>query len=102
MKTIFLWDVYLHWASQVKLVVKNPPACIGDLRDVDSVPGLGRSPGIGNGNPLQYACLENSRAWQATLMRLQSDITERLNRTDLTFKFATAEEKGNFYPFLAA
>ena len=73
-----------------------------NVGDLGSVPGLGRSPGIGNGNPLQYACLENSRAWQATLMRLQSDITERLNRTDLTFKFATAEEKGNFYPFLAA
>ena len=37
---------------------KNPPANAGDVRDVGSIPGLGRSPGIGNGNPLQYLCLE--------------------------------------------
>ena len=37
----------------------NPPASVEDLRDVGSVPGLGRSPGRGNGNPLQYSCLEN-------------------------------------------
>ena len=35
-------------------VVKNPPANSGDTRDVGSIPGLGRSPGVGNGNPLQY------------------------------------------------
>ena len=46
-------------ASQVALVVKNPPANAGDIRDVGSVPGLGRSPGGGHGNPLQYSCLEN-------------------------------------------
>ena len=46
-------------ASQVALVVKNPPANSGDIRDVGSIPGLGRSPGEGNGNPLQYSCLEN-------------------------------------------
>ena len=39
--------------------VKNPPANAGDARDVGSISGLGRSPGIGNGNPLQYPCLEN-------------------------------------------
>ena len=38
---------------------KNPPANTGDLRDSVSVPGLGRSPGEGHGNPLQYSCLEN-------------------------------------------
>ena len=47
------------WASQVALVVKNPPANAGDLRDVGSIPRLGRSPGVGNGNPLQYSCLKN-------------------------------------------
>ena len=47
------------WASQVALVVKNLPANSGDLREVDSIPGLGRSPGRGHGNPLQYSCLEN-------------------------------------------
>ena len=48
-------------ASQVALVVKNPPAKAGDIRDVGSVPGLGRSPGGGHGNPLQYSCLENPK-----------------------------------------
>ena len=38
-------------------VVKNPPA---NARDVGLIPGLGRCPGVGNGNPLQYSCLENS------------------------------------------
>ena len=38
---------------------KKPPANAGDIRDVGSIPGLGRSPGEGNGNPLQYSCLEN-------------------------------------------
>ena len=57
-------------ASQVALVVKNPHANAGDLRNVGSIPGSGRSPGEGNGNPLQYCCLENPRdrgAWQATV-----------------------------------
>ena len=40
-------------------MVKNLPANGGDIRDVDSVPGLGRSLGGGHGNPLQYSCLEN-------------------------------------------
>ena len=46
-------------ASQAALVAKNPPAKAGDARDVGSIPGLGRSPRGGNGNPLQYSCLEN-------------------------------------------
>ena len=46
-------------ASQVVLVVKNLPANAGDLRDMGSIPGSGRSPGEGQGNPLQYSCLEN-------------------------------------------
>ena len=40
--------------------VKNPPANTGDARDMGLTPGSGRSPGEGNGNPLQYSCLENS------------------------------------------
>ena len=36
------------------------PASTGDARDTGSIPGLGRSPGVGNGNPPQYSCLENS------------------------------------------
>ena len=46
-------------ASQVALVVKNPPANAGDIRDLGSIPRISRSPGEGNGNPLQYYCLEN-------------------------------------------
>ena len=49
-------------ASQVALVIKNPPANVGDLRDVSSIPGLGRSLGEKNGYPLQYSCLENPLA----------------------------------------
>ena len=45
--------------STVVLVVKNPPASAGDIRDTGSIPGLGRSPGDVIGNPLQYSCLEN-------------------------------------------
>ena len=43
---------------QVAVVVRNPPADTGDVRDAGSVPGWGRSPGEGHGNPLQYSCLE--------------------------------------------
>ena len=46
-------------ASQVALVVKNLPASAGDIRDSGLIPGLGRSPGGGHGNPLQYSWLEN-------------------------------------------
>ena len=49
----------LTGAPQVALVVKNPPANVGRTRGVDSIPGLGRSPGEGHGNPFQYSCLEN-------------------------------------------
>ena len=55
-------------ASQVTLVVKNLPANAGDTREVGLMPGLGRSSGEENGNPLQYPCLENSMdrgAWWA-------------------------------------
>ena len=45
--------------SQVPLMVKNPPASVGDLRDVGSIPGSERSPGGGRDNPLLYSCLEN-------------------------------------------
>jgi len=46
--------------SNVALVVKNLPAAAGGARDVGLIPGSGRSPGVGNDNPLQYSCLENS------------------------------------------
>ena len=56
-------------ASSVAQLVKNPSANARDARDKSSIPGWGRSPGEGNGNPLQYSCLENfldRGGWQAT------------------------------------
>ena len=49
----------LGGSFQVGLVVKNTPAHAGDMRDAGSIPGSGRSPGGGYGNPLQYSCLKN-------------------------------------------
>ena len=57
-------------ASQVVLVVKNPPANAGDVRDSGSIPGSGRSPGEGTGKPLQNSRLENPMdrgAWQTSV-----------------------------------
>ena len=67
--------------SQVVLVVKNPPSNTGDIKDVGSVPGSGRSSGGGHGNPLQCSCLETPMdrgAWQACSPwgRKDSDTTE--------------------------
>ena len=59
-----------HWTSQVAQVVKNSPDNAGDKRDTGLIPGLGRSPGAANSNPLQYSCLENPkdrRAWRVTV-----------------------------------
>ena len=64
--------------SQVALVVKNPSANVGDMRDAGLIPGSGRSPGGGHGNPLQYSCLENPvdrGAWWATVHRVAKSQT---------------------------
>ena len=50
----------LHFVSQLVLVVKNPPANAKDIRDSGWILEYGRSPGGGNGNPLQYSCLEDT------------------------------------------
>ena len=61
-------------------MVKNPSANAGDFRDVGLIPGSGRSPGVRNGNMLQYSCLENSMdrgAWQAMVHEVkESDTSE--------------------------
>ena len=54
-------------------MVRNPPAIIGDIRDMDLIPGSRRSPGGGNDNPFHYSCLENlldRGAWQAAVLRV--------------------------------
>ena len=51
-------------------MVKNPPANVEDAKGMTLIPGSGRSPEVGNGNPVQYSCLENSMdrgAWKATI-----------------------------------
>ena len=58
---------------QVVLVVKNLSANAGDIRHTGLIPGSGRSPGEGQGNPLKYSCLEDSierEAWRATVYRV--------------------------------
>ena len=75
-------------------MVKNPPVNAGDIRDTGSIPGLGRSPGEGNDNPLQYSCLENPMdrgAWRATvhgvskswtqLKQLRTHVENRIQQT---------------------
>ena len=65
------------------LVVKDPPANAGDIRDLGSIPELGRSPGEGNGSPLQDPCLEypmDRGAWWATV----HGVTKELNMTIAT------------------
>ena len=59
-------------------MVKNPPANAGDIGDVGSVPVLGRFPGGGHGNPLQYSYLENPMdrgAWRATVHGVTKSLT---------------------------
>ena len=66
--------------SLVAQMVKNLPANAGDAGDVDLIPGLGRSPGEGNGNPLQYTCLENPMdkgGWRATVHRVAKSQARR-------------------------
>ena len=66
-------------ASQLALVVKNPSANAGDTGDSGSIPGSGRSPGKGNGIPLQYSCLDNPMdrgAWWATVDRVAKSWTQ--------------------------
>ena len=69
-------------------MVKNPPANVGDTGDAGSIPGSGRSPGVGNGNLLQYSYLGNTMdrgAWQATVHGSQShDLVTKQHQTYFT------------------
>ena len=67
-----------HGVSEVVLVIKNPPAKAGDVRDTGSIPGSGRSPGGGHGKPRLYSCLGNSTdrgAWWDTVHRVTKSLT---------------------------
>ena len=60
-------------------MVENPPASVRDVKDEGSIPGSGRSPGGGNGNPLQYSCLENPMdggAWRAIVLGVGQSWTQ--------------------------
>ena len=80
---LFLLEYSCFGSSQVVLVVKNPIAHVRDVRNECSIPWLGRSPGGGHGNTLQYSCPENPMnrgAWQATVHGVaESDMTEWLH-----------------------
>ena len=76
--------------------VKNPPASTGDARDLGSIPGLGRSPGGGNGNLLQYSHLGNPKdrgAWKATVLRFTKEL-------DTTKHICMCETSVPVVPFL--
>ena len=87
--------VWAPWASQVALVVKNPTANTGDVRDMGLIPALGRSPGGGHDNPLQYSCLENPMdrgAWWASFHGVVKSWTW-LNNFPFTFHFHALEKE---------
>ena len=69
--------------ATVALVVKNPPANAGDKRDVGLIPRLGRLPGGGHGNPLQYSCLEKSHG-QRSLAGYTPQGQKELDTTEAT------------------
>ena len=65
MRTVFITSIFfyifnLYFGFPGGSVVKNPPANAGDTRDAGMIPGSRRFPGVGNGNPPQYSCLENT------------------------------------------
>ena len=94
---------------QVVLVVKNQAANSGDIWDAGSIPGSGRSPGGGHGNPLQYSCLGNpmdSREWWATVHGVPKCWTQRkqisthVHNKAMISCFAPVFERSNWSVFL--
>ena len=86
--TIIITPIYFHSsnirsASHVVLLIKNPPANAGDIRDTGSIPRLGRSPREGHGNPLQYSCLENTHG-QRSLTGYNPQGHKELDTTEVT------------------
>ena len=83
-------------------MIKNLPANAGDIRDMGSIPGLGRFPGGGHGNPLQYSCLENphgQRSLQTTYSpwgRKELDTTERLSTAQSEKCGLSVQRKGTW------
>ena len=76
-------------------MVRNLPADAGDTRDAGSIPGLGKSPGEGNGNPPQYSCLENPMdrgAWWATVHQVTKNQTQLNIHAEQLSQCATAAE----------
>ena len=84
-------------------MIKNLPPIAGDARDTGSVPGLGRSSEGGNGDPLQYSCLENPKdraAWQATVhavKRSQTRLIIHTHPTTHTFKRITTSLQRTYF-----
>ena len=87
------------WASQVALVVKNLPANAGDIKRGGLIPGPGRSPEEGHGNPLQYSCLENPMdrgAWEATVHGITKS---RIQRKWLSTHMCTLHSIRSWFTF---
>ena len=109
----FLFVLCYCWGFSRGSVVKNLPADnAGDTRDSGSIPGLGRSTGRGNGNPLQYSCLENSmhkeawwaavQAWWAAIHWVaESDTTEQLSIHCYCWAFSVSLSLSPLPPHLA-
>ena len=81
-----MFIILIYKLPQVALAVKNPPANEADIRNSDSIPGLGRSSGEGNGNPIQHSCLGNpmdSEVWWATVHSVaknQTQLSDRMHK----------------------
>ena len=99
----FIVALWTKWASQLVLVVKNPPANEGDIWKVGSIPGSRRSPRGRNGNPFQYSCLEKAgRLWSIGSRRVRNDWsylacmnkTQREYKENWTFNSCWEGQKG--------
>ena len=90
------------WDSQLALVVKNPPANAGDMGDTSSIPGSGRSPGGGHGNPLQCSCLENPMdrgAWRATVhgvAKSQTRLSTHIHKSSVPVQMTSPQRRTTF------